>query len=188
MEAGERPVPAERTGQPISRLRSYKEAVAVHVRPATQADLPAIEQVATTTWWATYAAYIPAETIARFLVGAYNQDRLQHRLTAAAQLLVVEAAGALVGFAQFNRKGQHDGHLTALYVLPTHQGTGAGSLLLAEGLRCLSPLHHLYLEVEEANERAVAWYGRKGFLTVGRYEEQLGDYTANLLEMVLDVR
>lgn len=161
---------------------------AVAVRPATAADLPAIGEVAVATWWDTYRGILPDGAIRWFLARAYTPERLDQRLERAAALLVAEIDGRVVGFGNYIRKDEREAALVALYVLPEAQGTGAGSLLLSEGLRLLAPLDRLWLEVEEQNVKGRRFYDRKGFKPVRTIRQRFGDHESTAVEMVLEVR
>lgn len=161
---------------------------AVTVRPATPADLPAIGEVARATWWDTYRGILPDTAIDWFLTRAYSPERLQQRLERAAALLVAEVGGQVAGFGNYSRKDEREAVLVALYVLPQAQGTGAGSLLLSEGLRLLAPLDRLWLEVEERNAKGRRFYDRKGFKPVRTIVQKFGEVESTALEMVLEVR
>lgn len=158
----------------------------VTVRPATADDLPAIGEVAHATWWDTYRGILPDEAIAWFLARAYKPERLQQRLERAAALLVAEIGGRVVGFGNYIRKDEREAVLVALYVLPDAQRSGAGSLLLSEGLRLLAPVDRLWLEVEERNEKGRRFYDRKGFRPVRTIVQKFGEHESTALEMVLE--
>ncbi len=80
---------------------------------------------------------------------------------------VAECDGEIVGVAAL-----HDGWLEQLYMLPGYQGMGIGSALLAE-VMAASP-EGLNLWAFQRNERARAFYERRGFVAV-----EFGDGSGN---------
>jgi GNAT superfamily N-acetyltransferase len=80
---------------------------------------------------------------------------------------VAERDGEIVGVAAL-----HDGWLEQLYMLPAYQGMGIGSALLAKAMEA-SP-EGLNLWAFQRNERARAFYERRGFVAV-----KFGDGSGN---------
>ncbi len=61
-----------------------------------------------------------------------------------------------------------DWQLWALNVLPAHHGSGLAQLLIADALGD----RDAYLEVEQGNDRAIAFYTRQGFVLDGHRTER----------------
>ena len=71
------------------------------------------------------------------------------------------------------------GEVATLYVAPGHQGRGVGSALLAYALRGMPRGVKPWLTVLGCNERAKAFYQRKGFVPTGKtrvLDEKTGLY------------
>jgi ribosomal protein S18 acetylase RimI-like enzyme len=65
-------------------------------------------------------------------------------------------------------KTMHRGHLVGVYVSPIYRGTGAARQLVAEVIASArQSVKLLYLQVTEANSRAVRFYERMGFEVYG---------------------
>lgn len=81
--------------------------------------------------------------------------------------------GALCGMCAFSteasRKIRHTGHLGAMYVREAARGTGlAGGILKAFLDHAATEVEQVMLDVEAGNARAIKFYERHGFRTVGR--------------------
>jgi ribosomal protein S18 acetylase RimI-like enzyme len=76
----------------------------------------------------------------------------------------VATAPGVVGYAVWGRAG-HRGYLQRLAVDPQHQGEGTGTALVADGLTWLRRrgASRVYVNTQEANQRALHLYERTGF-------------------------
>jgi ribosomal-protein-alanine N-acetyltransferase len=93
--------------------------------------------------------------------------------------------GALVGFA-LSRLIDHEAEILMVAVSPSEQGRGLARALLSRHLARLAAqgAKHVFLEVDEGNQPALALYQRAGFTEVGRrprYYEGPGGATAALI-------
>ena len=129
------------------------------VRQATEKDVVQIRDVATKAWFNTYLNIYAATTVNHLLEASYNEHHLKKRLQE--QLfLVVEEGNEL--------------YLSAHYVKPESQHTGYGTALLNEGLsRFEDKFEGVYLEVDNKNEEAVAYYKEQGFTILRSYQPEM---------------
>ncbi|MGH2561349.1 MAG: GNAT family N-acetyltransferase [Thermomicrobiales bacterium] len=137
----------------------------ITVRPAIDADVPAIRRVAHETWRATYAGHIAAADVEAFLERAYDEESLRATLTRpAVDLLVATAGEEVVGYVLVGVNREGVGELFAIYVLPTWQGHGAGWRLWQAAVDTLHArdLAEMRLWVLTANEAARRFYERQG--------------------------
>jgi diamine N-acetyltransferase len=155
---------------------------AASVRPAREADVPALAAVAA----ATFAlACPPSLTEAR--VDAFVQEVLSPaRFTdyvadAHRHVLLAERAGTALGYAMLVAGDPQDPdvgaairlrptvELSKIYVLPQAHGTGAAALLMSEALDWArgSGAAGVWLGVNQQNERAQRFYRKSGFEQVG---------------------
>lgn len=127
------------------------------------ADAPAIRAVAERAWPAAYDGLFEAEFIQLVLDRTYDTALLAQAIAAPGSVfLVAEDNGVVIGYLHYA-----DGELNRLYVEPDRIGTGAGRLLLGELERRLEPGTEYVALVRAGNERAVSFYLRHGFETVG---------------------
>jgi ribosomal protein S18 acetylase RimI-like enzyme len=139
----------------------------VVVTSATPEDVEAIQRVARVSWRATYTGIFTPEFIEDFLERAYNPEVLRQTIVSNHSLfLTVCDVKGVIGFAQtgFLRNGVAE--LFRLYVQPSGQRTGAGTLLLAETESWLAqqnaPGYGAF--VHSRNEIGKAFYAKAGFV------------------------
>jgi GNAT superfamily N-acetyltransferase len=161
------------------------------LRPATPDDVPGLAHVHVATWRTAYQSLLPPAAIdARS--GQVRREQWTHRLAERpGRALVAELDGRVIGFADAGPSRDFDvvpeqvAELYALYVLPQHWGTRAGSALWRETRRWLvdEGYAEATLWVLEANFRARAFYENMGFEIdphVGKTEDYAGELLAEL--------
>jgi len=145
------------------------------VRPALPDDLPAVALVRALTWQAAYAGMVDDAELRTLtdpdVVAAWAARAATKTDTT---YTVADLAGEVVGFAAYGAERSDDprpwrGELYALYVLPDHWRSGAGSALMHAALDALAEngFDHVTLLVLAGNERAIAFYRRHGFHETG---------------------
>jgi diamine N-acetyltransferase len=79
--------------------------------------------------------------------------------------------------------------LQKIYVLPEHQGSGAGTALLNEVKRLVYEIHpdYLWLDTPVTNEKGIRFYERNGFQRTGKYFFTIGTQTFEYHVMGLPV-
>ena len=153
------------------------------VRPATPADLPAIDRVFRTSFCDTFAHLYSPEDLATFL-GGFIPDGWRRELDDPGYAFSVgEAEGAILGYAKLGpNKLPHvepNGavELKQLYLLRQAHGTGLARQLmewvLAEARR--RGAERLALSVWQDNRRAQAFYRRYGFVDRGPCDFMVGN-------------
>ncbi len=138
----------------------------MRVRTAAPSDIPGVQKVARLAWWDTYQHLLPHPLIAHFLTHAYSTRALERTLACRMDLFVVaEAQGAVVGFAHFGPIAPRVAELFRIYVLPDHQGTGAGTALLEAGLSWARArgLERLEVSIMRGNAKGRRFYEGQGF-------------------------
>ena len=160
-------------------------AAAHAIRLARADDAAALAGLAEETFCETFVqgfgiAY-PEADLAAFLKQSYALDAVAGWIAdSACQVLVVEADGALVAYAQVGdntlpyadaRPG--DGELKRIYVRREAQGTGLGRILLERSLDWLGA-RPILIGVWSENLKAQRLYGHYGFEKVGEYKFMVG--------------
>lgn len=153
---------------------SPSETIIRYGRPE---DAQELSRLAAWTFRAAYEAELAGPALDRYIADHYSparqaaelaDDRLTH--------LVVEQAGAMIGFALLRTDEHHPAitgerpvMLSQIYLDPSHTGGGIGSTLMRHCLAEASAGGHdtMWLGVWERNVRAIAFYERWGFRTVG---------------------
>jgi ribosomal protein S18 acetylase RimI-like enzyme len=155
----------------------------MNIRPASAADLPAIDRVFRTSFCDTFAHLYKAEDLESFL-GEFTAEAWAAEFARQDHAFQVgEQDGQVLGYAKLGpNKLPHvpaDGviELKQLYLLKQAHGTGMASALmdwvLDEARR--RGAQSLALSVWSGNERAQAFYRRYGFEDRGPYAFMVGN-------------
>ncbi|MEO3999150.1 GNAT family N-acetyltransferase [Mesorhizobium sp. CAU 1732] len=139
------------------------------VRTAGSGDLEAIRSLLVETWHDTYDAIYGPARVTEITDEWHSIAALTARLDKPhSEFLVADDGEAISGMAF--AAAIDDGKtvmLRQLYVRPAFQGRGVGGMLLDEVESCFPDANTVRLEVEEANEKAIAFYLAQGFAHTG---------------------
>ena len=131
----------------------------MRIRPATQADVPAVARIHVDSWRATYRGIVP-DTLLDALSYAEHEERWQLRLQPDAESITLVAAdddGELAGFVMGGKERTgdpfYDGELYAIYLDPSRLRRGIGTQLTRALARALQArgFHALLVWVLAAN-------------------------------------
>jgi ribosomal protein S18 acetylase RimI-like enzyme len=166
----------------------------MHIRTATPADAGAISAIASETFSLACPPGTPAEELERYI---------DENLTAASFSDVLKAGDCdvrvlvdnleVIGFSLVDPAPEALGmpeadsipQLSRCYVRQNYHGTGAAQMLLSATLDKISvPIR---LMVNDQNSRAIRFYTRNGFITVGETHFQCGEDIHRDLVMVRKV-
>ena len=153
----------------------------IEIRLAELKDVEQIQEVFYQTWLATYPneeAGVTLDDIHDRHKDRMSPERLEKRRKDVdgslpnTRMFVAEIDGQVAGICRVTKESAY-GHLDAIYVLPEHQGKGAGKLLWRAALEFLGTDHEIRVEVATYNTRAIDFYTRLGFDDTGvRFEEE----------------
>jgi ribosomal protein S18 acetylase RimI-like enzyme len=150
----------------------------IDVRPARLSDAAELTRVYEAAWREAYAGIIPALALERMIVrrGApWWRDVMKRRA-----ILVLEAGGLIAGYASFapavGRNHSGAAEIQELYLAPEYQGIGLGRRLFEAALKKIRSRGYgrVVVRALAENERANAFYLRRGGRLVARTEENLG--------------
>lgn len=157
------------------------------IRSMNEADIKQVQDVARTSWHATYDRIIPLHVQEDFLEAAYNDEQMKKRL-ARSFLFVAEVDGKIVGFANFSPvKAGGEVELGAIYLYPAYQGKGIGSALLQYGIKELEDVNEIYINVEKENQIGMSFYKAKGFELVKEFDDEFSGHILKTVRMVLKI-
>ncbi|MDX8288699.1 GNAT family N-acetyltransferase [Metabacillus indicus] len=161
--------------------------MAYEIRKMQLEDIEQVQDVAKTTWNATYEGIIPTEIQENFLKSAYNNEMMKQRLEHSI-LFVSEADGKVVGFANFSPVTE-DGkvELGAIYLYPEEQGKGIGSALLQKGIKDIDGVNEIYINVEKENNIGKRFYEAKGFEVIKEFDDDFDGHILKTVRMVLKI-
>ncbi|WP_427017921.1 N-acetyltransferase family protein [Pseudarthrobacter sp. P1] len=155
------------------------------IRQSTAADAAAIARVHLRAWQESYAHLVPAAVLGT-LDPAHREARWADTIAdGGTDVWVAEGAGEVIGWATASA-GRDTGsptpvELEGLYVLASHQGTGAGQRLLDAAVG-RSPA---FLWVAADNPRAHAFYARNRFRADGTTDvHQLAGFPVEAVRLV----
>jgi putative acetyltransferase len=131
-------------------------SAALALRPYDARDEDACIALWLKTWQATY----PELDFAARL--DWWRARWRDELVPSTAIVIAERHGTAIGFVTFDPRTRY---LDQIVVAPEFWGSGAGAVLLDEAKR-LSPTG-LDLDVNIDNARAIAFYGKCGFVITG---------------------
>lgn len=139
------------------------------IRKSKRGDAEAVHLLLVDTWRATYADVIGAEKVEQLVASIMGLASIK-LICAAGGYFIAIVGGEIAGVASggLTLAGERRGRpmLWTLYVHPRYQGRGIGKALLDKTATALAA-RSLDVEVLPGNSRAIAFYEREGFVTVG---------------------
>lgn len=148
------------------------------VRPAVAGDETGIGTIHVTSWQETYRGHMPQDFLDSLDAGQ-RIERWRERLPGVRQargdVVVVESAGEIAGFAVFgpsrdaDAEPEHTGEVGAIYLRPGSTGQGLGRLLMSAVVSGLISLGYAdaTLWVLDTNARARRFYELAGWTPDG---------------------
>ena len=160
----------------------------MRIRPALPDDAQALAALGERLWRETYTGLIPGSNLELHLAATFGPSRQAAELAdPACRTLVIERAGALLGYALL-RAGRPEQENPAFhfvkplevarfYVDASLHGHGAAQELMAAVLAHASAAGHdgVWLQVWEQNPRAIRFYVKVGFADAGEATFRVGE-------------
>lgn len=149
----------------------------------TPADAAALDAMAEASWRDTFAHFYKREDLATFLDESFGEDgRLRRDLgNPLIAWQVARIDGTIAGYAKMvppslEQAGPADAQLAQLYVATAWHGHGIAHALMDWAMATARARRApaLLLTVFEENHRAIAFYGKYGFVHVGDYAFPVG--------------
>lgn len=137
----------------------------MNTRPAAEADIPLLRELAQRIWRECYPGIISPEQIEFMLGWMYSEAEIRRQLAAKIPWEIIEHEGAPLGYLSYQLEPDGRVKISKLYVLPSHQRQGHGQRLLAhicEQARALGA-SEVWLQVNKQNEGAIRAYLKAGF-------------------------
>ena len=143
------------------------------IRPATPDDIDEVRRLLVATWHDTYDDLLGVEWVTDTTDRWHALDVLATQSARPnASFLVARQEDEVVGHAFAVQQGGGVLFLSRLYVLPACQRQGIGAGLLRAAMGRHPGTTRVQLVVEARNAKALAFYGRHGFVVTGEIEEE----------------
>ena len=141
----------------------------ITIQKANIDDAIEIKELLRETWNSTYADILSPDEIEKVTSEWHSLKLLRKQIKNPKVLfLVVKLGDELIALCNTSiMKGDHI-NIQRLYVRPGYQGQGIGSKLIKEVSIRFPKCRKIDLEVEEQNDRAIAFYQKQGFKKVGK--------------------
>lgn len=141
------------------------------IRTATKDDLAAVHSLLVETWHATFDASLGADKVKSITERHHSLDALKKQLAKPhSEFILADNGDEICGMAYAEQPDYKYADLRQLYVRPSMQGQGVGSLLLVEMESAFPNAQNLRLEVVEKNAKAVGFYESRDYIRTGRLE------------------
>jgi diamine N-acetyltransferase len=153
-----------------------------HIRKATAADIPTINQLAEAIWEPTYRPILASEQIEYMFGIIYTPEALKQQMQEGQTFLLLYDGNEALGFAAYSvkDKAERSYKLNKIYLLPNRQGEGLGKRLLdavENEVRALGA-RYLDLNVNRYN-KAKDFYERCGYEVYYEEDIPIGPYWMN---------
>ena len=150
---------------PQYKQQGHSCSLAMTLRPANEADIPLLRDLAQRIWRACYPGIIAVEQIEFMLGWMYGEEEIRRQLRDGCTWEIVEDADAAIGFLSFGLEGDGRVKLHKMYLLPNRQRGGIGQQLLAHVCECARALgaQEVWMQVNKRNQPAIGAYLKAGF-------------------------
>jgi ribosomal protein S18 acetylase RimI-like enzyme len=150
----------------------------VTIRAASVSDAQALADVFRQSWTLAYTGILPDDHLKR-LIGKRDADGWRKTLKSSEQVLVLEIAGTVAGYATFGAsrwRGRYQGEIYELYLSPIYQGIGYGECLFEACCNRLDErgLKGLVVWALIDNTQACHFYWRRGGRPTASLKESFG--------------
>ncbi|MDJ0613785.1 MAG: GNAT family N-acetyltransferase [Rhizobiaceae bacterium] len=140
------------------------------VRTAMEQDLPRVREILVETWHATYDDLYGVDKVTEITNDWHSLEKLENRRHVPNSEFLVADNGEIIGGMAFATQEEKTIHLHQLYVHPDFHGGKTGLHLMIEIENSFIDAEKISLEVEEKNEKAIAFYKKYGFSVRGKTE------------------
>jgi ribosomal protein S18 acetylase RimI-like enzyme len=132
------------------------------LRPATEADVPELIELARRSWLSAFAQTAPFPLIEAWAASDRTSDHYRRYWR---DMLVLEEARAILGLVQ-----PMEAEINGLWVHPAYQGQGVGTRLLRAGEDAIRASGHAiaWLHCSAFNPKALAFYVKRGYVETRR--------------------
>lgn len=152
--------------------------MALHIRPATDADIPLLQRLAEETWRASYSEMLAPEQIDYMLGWMYGAEKIAAELAQGVVWQIAEMMSEPAGYYAWSFEQESSrARLHKLYVVPARQRQGIGRSMLEHAMRGAQSegAHEMSLSVNKHNRRAQRLYESAGFRMASKVVFEIGE-------------
>jgi GNAT superfamily N-acetyltransferase len=137
------------------------------------------------TWVDTYGSFLSEKIIQKVTSVWHDPNLLASQIRNPEFFFAVakDERAAILGLATARKLGDDTVLINRLYVHPQFQRRGIGEMLLNTSISAFPDTKRVRLEVEEQNQKGLAFYLKQGFKEIGRNEENVEGETLKVVEM-----
>ena len=142
---------------------------------ADKSEIRSVQEIAQRTWPEAYGKILSTEQLAYMLEKMYSTTALTEQFNAAHLFYFIYQNNQILGFASLEMMDEKTAKLHKIYLLPEHQGCGAGKALLLFMINKAKSLgaNQLILNVNRQN-KARFFYEKNGFAITGEKDIDIG--------------
>ena len=139
-------------------------------------DVEELRELLRTCWLDTYTGILPASVINTALEVWHSKENLTRGLQNARRYFVGSfERSELIGMASAAKVDEDTLQVYQLYVLPSQQRKGLGTKLMDACISHFGNPRRITLEVEEGNQKGIAFYRKYGFAYPSKRVVTVGD-------------
>lgn len=143
-----------------------RDQASLSLRPASEADIPVLRELADRIWRESYAAMLTPEQMDYMLAWMYAPETIAREMAEGVIWELALLGDDAIGFHSCTHEpGEQRLKLNKLYILPERQGNGLGQVVLGRVHELAESLGaaEVWLQVNKRNPRAIAAYERAGY-------------------------
>lgn len=147
----------------------------IAIQKVKSEEILKVKELLSLTWKDTYGKYYSDEAVEK-ITSKWHDPKLLKTQLKDPDIYFAKALDEkknIVGIITLSNVNGETLFLHRLYVHPSSQGRGVGSQLLQSGLNYFSKAKKLKVECEKQNDKACAFYLKKGFKIVEEKNGQL---------------
>lgn len=161
----------------------------IQIERARKVDIPEIKQVLSTTWVDTYGKFLSPQAIQE-VTAIWHDPKLLADQADDPEIyfgIAKDEAGKVIGLVTVQKVDEQTLMMHRLYVYPDNQRKGIGTRLMESALEAFPSTKIVRLQVEEQNQKGLAFYLKSGFKEVEKKRERVGDVVMDVVVMEREV-
>lgn len=160
----------------------------ITIHRARLTEVAAIKKVLSETWIDTYGQIYLPKTIETITSQWHHPEQLSKQIQDPEFYFgVAKDREEIIGLTTVKRLDDSTLIMGRLYIQSSHQRQGIGARLMKEAISAFPGIKRLRVEVEEQNQKGIAFYKRHGFKEIGRKTETVAGQQMSSIEMEKEI-